>query len=120
MSRAIRQTRSEIMNTRFDPKQADLRRPNDPAAEQLSATEARQGRRGSPVLMVLIAGLVLAMLAWGAAEWWGESTAPPAEQTATPPAGDTTPANSNAAPTANPATPPAATPPASNAQPSNP
>ncbi|WP_206640985.1 hypothetical protein [Rhizobium leguminosarum] len=38
-----------------------------------SATDARQGRYGKPVLTVLIGGLVLAMAAWGAAEVWGES-----------------------------------------------
>nr|WP_245582453.1 hypothetical protein [Neorhizobium lilium] len=75
----------------------------------MSATEARQGSTGRPVLMVLVAGLVLAAVAWGGAEWWGESTAPPAERTATPPAGDNTPANPNATPSANPAAvPPAA------------
>lgn len=106
------------MNTRFDPKDAERGRPNpaaSPVEEPMSATEARQGRLGRPVLMVLLTGLVLAMLAWGAAEWWGQETAPPAEQTATPPAGSTTPENPNAPPTANPATPPAPTPPATNA-----
>lgn len=39
----------------------------------LSPTEARQGRQGSPVLKVLIGGLVLAALAWGIAEFYGES-----------------------------------------------
>jgi hypothetical protein len=68
----------------------------------LSANEARQGRRGSPVFMVLVGGLFLAMVAWGAAEWWGQSTEPPAEQTATPPAGDTTPVNPNAPPSTTP------------------
>ena len=33
--------------------------------------EARQGFLGRPVLMVLIVGLVLAMLAWAAAEFFG-------------------------------------------------
>jgi hypothetical protein len=111
------------MNSRFDPKQADARRP-DPAAspveQPLSATEARQGRSGSPVLMVLIAGLILAALAWGAAEWWGEATDPPAQQTASPPAGDNTPANSNATPSANPAATPPAAAPASGTQPAKP
>jgi hypothetical protein len=64
-----------------------------PVERPMSPTEARQGSTGRPVLMVLVAGLVLAMLAWGGSEWWGQSTEPPAEQTATPPAGDTTPAN---------------------------
>lgn len=38
-----------------------------------SATEARQGSRGRPVLLVLLSGLVLAAVAWGASEFWGES-----------------------------------------------
>lgn len=104
------------MNTRFDPKEPAGRRPSppgSPAEEPMSATEARQARRGSPVLIVLVAGLILALLAWGAAEWWGEATDPPAEQTATPPAASTAPENPNAAPSANPANPPAPTPPAS-------
>lgn len=45
------------------------------------ATEARQGRPGVPVLLVLVAGLVLAVVAWGSAEWWGEATDPPTDQT---------------------------------------
>jgi hypothetical protein len=103
------------MTTRFDPKEPAGRRPNlagSSVEEPMSATEARQGRKGSPVLIVLVAGLVLALFAWGAAEWWGEATDPPAEQTATPPAASTTPENPNAAPSANPANPPAPTPPA--------
>ncbi|MCO4316291.1 hypothetical protein M8997_003760 [Phyllobacterium sp. 21LDTY02-6] len=39
-----------------------------------SATDAKQGKRGTPVLMVLVVGLILAMIAWGAAEIFGEST----------------------------------------------
>ena len=100
------------MDTRRDTQGPDTRRPNpigSLAEESLNPTEARQGHRGSPVLMVLIAALVLAVVAWGAAEWWGESTDAPAEQTATPPAGDNRPANADAAPAADPA---AAPPPA--------
>lgn len=37
----------------------------------LGATEARQGTRGTPVLYVLVTALLLAMLAWGAAEYFG-------------------------------------------------
>ncbi|WP_202615461.1 hypothetical protein [Rhizobium deserti] len=111
------------MNSRFDPKQADARRPDQaasPVEQPLSATEARQGRRGSPVLMVLIAGLILAALAWGVAGWWGEATDPPAQQTASPPAGDNTPANPNATPSANPAATPPAAAPATGTQPARP
>ncbi|RWX77310.1 hypothetical protein EPK99_13225 [Neorhizobium lilium] len=96
----------------MDPKAGQTRGTTPPGTlpeQPMSATEARQGSTGRPVLMVLVAGLVLAAVAWGGAEWWGESTAPPAERTATPPAGDNTPANPNATPSANPAAvPPAA------------
>lgn len=57
-----------------------------------SATEARQGRSGRPILVVLISALALALVAWVGLEVWGEATDPPAEQTATPPAGSNTPA----------------------------
>ena len=40
----------------------------------LNPTEARQGGVGRPVLMVLVGGLFLALIAWGAAEMFGEST----------------------------------------------
>ncbi len=56
-----------------------------------SATEARQGRTGKPVLIVLCAGLCLAAVAWAGAEFWGETTDAPAVQTATPPADDNAP-----------------------------
>lgn len=92
------------MATRFE-KDSTNPHPNpigSPVDEPMSPTEARQGRTGRPVLIVLVAGLILALLAWGAAEWWGQATEPPAEQTATPPAGDTTPANPNAQPSSTP------------------
>lgn len=111
------------MDTRRDTQGPEARQPKpfgSPVEEPLKATEARQGRSGSQVLMVLIAALVLAVIAWGAAEWWGESTAPPAEQTATPPAGDTTPANPDTAPGADPAAAPPPAPPPSGSQGSNP
>lgn len=38
----------------------------------LQTDKARQGRRGGPVLLVLIAALVLAAVAWGIAEFYGE------------------------------------------------
>jgi hypothetical protein len=40
---------------------------------ELSPVEARQGLLGRPVLYVLVAGLILAMLAWAASEFWGMS-----------------------------------------------
>ncbi|TKT59847.1 hypothetical protein [Rhizobium sp. LC145] len=73
-----------------------------PIEEPMSPTEARQARTGRPVLIVLVSGLILAFIAWGAVEWWGQTTEPPAEQTATPPAGDTTPANPDARPPSTP------------------
>jgi len=42
----------------------------------LSATEARQGSWGRPVFYVLVCGLVLAMIAWWAAEYYGAAIAP--------------------------------------------
>lgn len=40
----------------------------------LSSTEARQGRSGKPVFYVLACSLILAVIAWTAAEIWGEAT----------------------------------------------
>jgi hypothetical protein len=74
-----------------------------PIGQPMTATDARQGRRGSPVLIVLIAGLVLAVIAWGGSEWWGKTTAPPPEQTAKPPASSSmAPVNPNAQPPSTP------------------
>lgn len=109
------------MNSRIDTDhvRSGSRTTAGASGQPMSATEARQGRSGRPVLMVLVAGLVLALLAWGGAEWWGEATDPPAEQTASPPAGDNTPATSNAAPSANPAAAPPAASTANNPQSGN-
>jgi hypothetical protein len=46
----------------------------------VTPTEARQASWGRPVLIVLLAGLILAMLVWIPAEWWGSSIAPPDER----------------------------------------
>jgi hypothetical protein len=40
----------------------------------VNSTEARQGALGKPVLVILVAALLLAIVAWGAAEMFGEST----------------------------------------------
>jgi hypothetical protein len=40
----------------------------------LTSTEARQGRYGKPVFYVLACSLILAVIAWTAAEIWGEAT----------------------------------------------
>lgn len=41
------------------------------------ADKARQGRRGRHVLIILIVGLILALIAWGVAEFYGEAIDPP-------------------------------------------
>lgn len=57
-------------------------RTNTPVGgEKISTTKARQGFLGKPVLMVLIGGLLLAVIAWTAAEKWGESIDPQADTT---------------------------------------
>ena len=42
----------------------------------LSATEARQGPRGMPVFVVLIAALILAAIVWTGVEIWGRHIEP--------------------------------------------
>ncbi|MDQ0455413.1 hypothetical protein [Rhizobium paknamense] len=62
------------------------------ANDGVTTTEARQGFRGKPVLIVLLAGLILALVLWIPAEWWGHSIEPardPATETTRP---TTTPA----------------------------
>ena len=49
--------------------------------------KVRQGRWGYQVLMVLVGGLVLAAIAWAAAEFYGESIDPPAPVTEQAPSG---------------------------------
>lgn len=84
------------MSSRTDLPGDTDRRTRGLQPETLSATEARQGNRGRPVLIVLLGGLILAMLVWVPAEWWGNSiesetrpnpaqteTVPPASQTPT-------------------------------------
>jgi hypothetical protein len=51
-----------------------------PAPQNGPPVKARQGMLGTPVLMVLIAALVLAAVAWWGAEIFGESIAPPASE----------------------------------------
>lgn len=51
-------------------KSKTRRAMTDPKVNE-TGTEARQGRTGRPVLIVLIAGLTLALLAWIGAEIWG-------------------------------------------------
>ncbi len=42
----------------------------------LPEDKARQGRRGFPVLVILIVGLVLAALVWWGAHYYGLAVAP--------------------------------------------
>lgn len=64
------------MNSRTDMPDTNDRRTRGLRPEPVTATEARQGARGKPVLIVLLAGLILAMLVWIPIEWWGNSIAP--------------------------------------------
>jgi hypothetical protein len=109
------------MNTRFDPKDAGNRQAGTVGARPVveTATDARQGSRGMPVLKVLISALVLVAIAFAVAQWWGEASDAPDSQTATPPAGSTAPQNPNAAPGADPAAAPPPAPPATNSQSGN-
>lgn len=47
-----------------------------------TATQARQGSYGRPVFIVLVCGLILALIAWGGLEIWGESVDTDAQPTA--------------------------------------
>lgn len=114
------------MSTRFDstadgrpintdPPRFGTRDPMDPVStaqtdEPMTPTDARQGTKGTPVLKVLLAGIVLAVIAWAGSEWWGQQTGPAPEQTATPPAGQIEPANPAPASNANPAPAPSSNP----------
>jgi hypothetical protein len=51
---------------------------------KISPTDARQGERGFPVVIVLVAGLILAAVAWAGVEMWGEHIDPDKSQTASP------------------------------------
>ncbi|WP_159945951.1 hypothetical protein [Rhizobium sp. 18065] len=77
------------MSSRTDLPGDTDRRTRGLQPETLTATEARQGNRGRPVLIVLLGGLILAMLVWVPAEWWGNSieseTIPNPAQTETAP-----------------------------------
>lgn len=57
-------------------------KPGEPTVE-LTATEARQGSWGRPVLYVLVCALILAAIAWWAAEYYGTAIAPPVTDPAT-------------------------------------
>lgn len=44
-------------------------------AKEITPQKARQGRRGSRVLLILIVSIILALLAWWGAEIYGEKIA---------------------------------------------
>jgi len=46
----------------------------------IPAEKARQGRRGRQVLLVLVCALILAAVAWVAAEYYGRAIETPATQ----------------------------------------
>ncbi|SFB62497.1 hypothetical protein SAMN03159496_06046 [Rhizobium sp. NFR07] len=69
-----------------------------------TSTEARQGRPGKPVLIVLVAALALALVAWLGAEMWAEATEAATGDTTTPPAQSNAP-SSPAPPSTGPAIP---------------
>lgn len=59
--------------------------PRDPKPDvKVDATRARQGRLGRPVVLVLAVGLLLALIAWGAVEYWGETLDPSERGSTTP------------------------------------
>ncbi|MQW90297.1 hypothetical protein [Sinorhizobium saheli] len=61
---------AKYLDERGDPASST----HEPERKTYSAEEAKQGRWGIPILGVLLGGLLLAFLAWGAVEIWGEST----------------------------------------------
>ena len=80
---------SHLQDERGDP----LTRTHDPARKDFSARETRQGGPGRPILKVLGISLVLAFLAWGAVEIWGQRIDPsaPVDKTQTSSTSDGTP-----------------------------
>lgn len=50
----------------------DPRNRSTDGSVDVSATRARQGRRGVPVLMVLVGGLILVAIVWAIVELYGE------------------------------------------------
>ncbi|MBO9102154.1 MULTISPECIES: hypothetical protein [unclassified Rhizobium] len=62
----------------------DTRRSVDPGAPDMSPVDARQGRIGTPVLLVLLGGLVLSAVVWAGVEMWGRHINPDKSPTAVP------------------------------------
>lgn len=61
-----------------------------PSPTVVSPTDARQGNQGFPVVVVLVAGLILAVVAWAGVEMWGQHIEPDKSQTASPAPGPAT------------------------------
>lgn len=84
------------MSGRTDLPDGTDRRTRGMKPEPMAPVDARQGFVGKRVLIVLLGGLVLAMLVWIPAEWWGNSIAP--DSPANEPATQTAPSPDNSAP----------------------
>jgi hypothetical protein len=80
------------MSSRIDMPDTRDRRTRGLKPEPMTSIEARQGFRGKPVLFVLLGGMILAILVWIPAEWWGKAIAP--ENAANEPLQQTAPAPS--------------------------
>lgn len=59
-----------------EPELASRSAGEEEKAPKLPPVKARQGERGIPVLLVLIAGLILVALVWWGAEIYGNAIAP--------------------------------------------
>jgi hypothetical protein len=53
---------------------------DDEEQVRIAPDKARQGRRGTRVLRVLIGGLVLVMIVWGLVEIYGNHIKPPLDE----------------------------------------
>lgn len=69
------------MSHQQDERGDPVGRTHDPARNDFSAAEARQGPRGFPVLAVLGTSLALVVLVWAAVELWGNYIDPTPENT---------------------------------------
>ena len=51
---------------------------------KIQPERARQGKLGRPVLLVLVASIVLALIVWAGVEMWGQAIEPPTDQSSRP------------------------------------
>ena len=58
-------------SSNMSPQRNAERTTNDGDSRTYGGVETRQGKMGRPVLAVLLAGLVLALIVWAAVENWG-------------------------------------------------